>query len=356
MSVQVLGQQEVPTELVRHTLSFVVGCDNDNDPALWLSTTAVCQLWRALSHDLLRERAAFLLLRLPPPNPDAHCMRNPHKLQFQFSFRNGFVWLLISDETQEKEVGKEPTGEVLYLWRHDDHKPKVAPKVVTPQQYDDDDCDDGDWWSASANHQLVAISQAAALPLVSQHEKPGEEVEDDNPYYSSFSQAEQSTAGQVWRTKPWTNLFERFAQRGCPPQVRPRPTTRSRHVSLLWPAHASVVNYCRARWRRWCSSCCWPPTPARWWSSPRSVRAGIPSSPPTSRTSSSSLRSGPRLRPGFRGGGLLSQLPNTRRLAGHQARPFLASFVCTYGTPCAALGPDLFCLSASLEHQIATLP
>ena len=69
MSVQVLGRQEVPTELVRHILSFLV---DHNNPALWVRTLpAVCRTWRLVSHDLLREHAALLWSRLPPP--DSHC-------------------------------------------------------------------------------------------------------------------------------------------------------------------------------------------------------------------------------------------------------------------------------------------
>ena len=76
---QVLGEQEVPVELVRHMLSFLVG-HADDDIAPWVRTTwAVCQLWRSVSLDLVRDHTARLWSSLPPPHPDLRCTSPPPK-------------------------------------------------------------------------------------------------------------------------------------------------------------------------------------------------------------------------------------------------------------------------------------
>ncbi|ELR13857.1 uncharacterized protein ACA1_077110 [Acanthamoeba castellanii str. Neff] len=207
MSVQVLGGQEVPTELVRHVLSFLVG---HNNPSLWVRTLpAVCRTWRLVSHDLLREHAALLWSRLPPPHPDSRY------------------------ESHEKEGDKEPTGRVLYLWRHDDRKPEE---------------EEEEYWEEWTYHQLVAISQAKALPPPKQQQQPTKERKGDDDdegddgdgdgngdddddeqggydsYYSSYDQDYQATAGQVWHRLPWADLFDRFIRRGCSSQTFGAPS------------------------------------------------------------------------------------------------------------------------------------
>jgi hypothetical protein len=68
-----MGEREVPTELVRHILSFL-----SDDPAVWVRTTSgVCQVWRAVSHDLLRHHAARTLSLLPPTLPHPSCAPPP---------------------------------------------------------------------------------------------------------------------------------------------------------------------------------------------------------------------------------------------------------------------------------------
>jgi hypothetical protein len=103
---------------------------------------------------------------------------------------------------------------VLYLWRHDDRKPEE---------------EDEYWEEEWTYHQLVAISQAKALPQPKQQPTNGDDDDDDNddddqegydPYYSSYDQDYQATAGQVWHRLPWASIFDRFIRRGCSSQVQ----------------------------------------------------------------------------------------------------------------------------------------
>jgi hypothetical protein len=118
---------------------------------------------------------------------------------------------------------------VLYLWRHDDRKPEEE--------------DDDEYWEEWIYHQLVAISQAKALPQPKQqptNERKGADNDDEgdndnddddddddddaqagyDSYYSSYDQDYQATAGQVWHRLPWADIFDRFIRRGCSSQVR----------------------------------------------------------------------------------------------------------------------------------------
>ena len=119
---------------------------------------------------------------------------------FFFSFNN-------KDKSHEKEWDKEPTGSVLYVWRHDDYKPG-----------------DEYWEEEWTYHQLVAISQAKALPQPKHQptddDDDGDDQEGYDPYYSSYHQDYQATAGQVWHNLPWASIFDSFIRRGCSSQVR----------------------------------------------------------------------------------------------------------------------------------------
>jgi hypothetical protein len=152
---------------------------------------------------------------------------------------------------------------VLYVWRHDDH----------PEGQDE-------WEEEWTYHQLVAISQARALPI-QQPEPHGDDdsededededssssADDHDPYYSSMANEYRLAAGQVWHSKPWADLFRRFVSRGCSSQVRrllvathPRtPSNCARTHVHDTHVHRPLATHLLARWRRWCVSCCWPP-------------------------------------------------------------------------------------------------
>lgn len=157
-----MGEREVPTELVRHILSFL-----NDDPAVWVRTTSgVCQVWRAVSHDLLRHHAARTLSLLPPTLPHP------------------------SYTAREKPAGEEPTGEVLYAWRH---------------TFSENEAEEDEWFEYYT--QLVAISRADAAinQPRTRHTK----------YYSGCPKREKLASGQVWTRQPWANVFERFTAHGC---------------------------------------------------------------------------------------------------------------------------------------------
>ena len=86
---------------------------------------------------------------------------------------------------------------MLYLWRHDDHKPE-----------------DEYWEEEWTYHQLVAISQAKALPQPKQ-QPTDDDNDDDGDDDQEGHQDYQATAGQVWHRLPWADIFDRFIRRGC---------------------------------------------------------------------------------------------------------------------------------------------